>query len=111
MAEESQKEVDNETPNPMKSVLDELAKLRKENKRLNAYGRLDKIVQSVQQPSARKSLFGKKQRQSTVDPNCSVSRVLKIIFLFAWHINIYHKIDVLLVDLCLIDRFASAIML
>ena len=109
MAEESQKEVDNETPNPMKSVLDELAKLRKENERLN--GRLEKIVQSVQQPSARKSLFGKKQRQSTVDPNCSVSRVLKIIFLFAWHINIYHKIDVLVVDLCLIDRFASAIML
>lgn len=109
MAEESQKEVDNETPNPMKSVLDELAKLRKENERLN--GRLEKIVQSVQQPSARKSLFGKKQRQSTVDPSCSVSRVLKIIFLFAWHINIYHKIDVLLVDLCLIDRFASAIML
>ena len=109
MAEENQKQVDNETPNPMKSVLDELAKLRKENKRLN--GRLDKIVQSVQQPSARKSLFGKKQRQSTVDPSCSVSRVLKIIFLFAWHINIYHKIDVLLVDLCLIDRFASAIML
>ena len=109
MAEESQKEVDNETPNPMKSVLDELAKLRKENERLN--GRLEKIVQSVQQPSARKSLFGKKQRQSTVDPSCSVSRVLKIIFLFAWHINIYHKIDVLLVDFCLIDRFASAIML
>ena len=109
MAEESQKEVDNETPNPMKSVLDELAKLRKENERLN--GRLEKIVQSVQQPSARKSLFGKKQRQSTVDPSCSVSRVLKIIFLFAWHINIYHKIDVLLVDLCLIDQFASAIML
>lgn len=109
MAEESQKEVDNETPNPMKSVLDELAKLRKENERLN--GRLEKIIQSVQQPSARKSLFGKKQRQSTVDPSCSVSRVLKIIFLFAWHINIYHKIDVLLVDLCLIDRFASAIML
>lgn len=109
MAEESQKEVDNETPNPMKSVLDELAKLRKENERLN--GRLEKIFQSVQQPSARKSLFGKKQRQSTVDPSCSVSRVLKIIFLFAWHINIYHKIDVLLVDLCLIDRFASAIML
>lgn len=109
MAEESQKEVDNETPNPMKSVLDELAKLRKENERLN--GRLEKIVQSVQQPSARKSLFGKKQRQSTVDPSCSVSRVLKLIFLFAWHINIYHKIDVLLVDLCLIDRFPSAIML
>lgn len=109
MAEESQKQVDNETPNPMKSVLEELAKLRKQNKRPN--GRLDKIVQSVQQPSARKSLFGKKQRQATVDPSCSVSRLLKIIFLFAWHINIYHKIDVLLVDLCLIDRFASAVML
>lgn len=84
MAEESQKQVDNETPNPMKSVLDELAKLRKENNRLNSW--LDKIVQSVQQPSARKTLFGKKQRQATVDPS-SISAVLKIIFLFAWHIT------------------------
>lgn len=84
MAEESQKQVDNETPNPMKCVLDELAKLRKENNRLNR--RLDKIVQSVQQPSARKTLFGKKQRQATVDPS-SISAVLKIIFLFAWHIT------------------------
>ena len=56
MAEESQRQVDNnETPNPMKSVLNELAKLRKENERLN--GQLDELVQSVQQPSARKSLF------------------------------------------------------
>lgn len=84
MAEESQKQVDNETPNPMKSVLDELAKLRKENNRLNSW--LDKIVQSVQQPSARKTLFGKKQRQATVDPS-SISAVLEIIFLFAWHIT------------------------
>ncbi|XP_068732990.1 uncharacterized protein [Montipora capricornis] len=70
MSEESQRQVDNnETPNPMKSVLDELAKLRKENERLN--GRLDELVQSVQQPSARKSLFSKKRMQPTVDPSCS----------------------------------------
>ncbi|XP_068690738.1 uncharacterized protein [Montipora foliosa] len=70
MAEESQRQVDNnETPNPMNSVLDELAKLRKENERLN--GRLDELVQSVQQPSARKNLFSKKRMQATVDPSCS----------------------------------------
>ena len=55
-----------ETPNPMDSIMKELVKMRKENKKLHR--RLDTILDA----KAKKSLFGKRKRPS-MDPSCSVS--------------------------------------
>ena len=58
--------VQQETPNPMDSIMKELVQMRKENKKLNR--RLDTIFDT----KAKKSLFCKRKRPS-VDPSCSVS--------------------------------------
>ena len=55
-----------ETPNPMDSIMNELAQMRKENTKLHR--RLDTIFDA----KAKKSLFCKRKRPS-VDPSCSVS--------------------------------------
>lgn len=55
-----------ETPNPMDSIMKELVQMRKENKKLHR--RLDTIFDA----KAKKSLYCKRKRPS-VDPTCSVS--------------------------------------
>ena len=54
------------TPDPMHTVIKELADLRRVNQKLNE--RLDSMLH----PKAKKSLFNKRKR-SSVDPSCSVS--------------------------------------
>ena len=54
------------TPDPMETVIKELADLRRVNQKLNE--RLDSMLH----PKAKKRLFNKRKR-SSVDPSCSVS--------------------------------------
>ena len=54
------------TPDPMETVIKDLADLRRVNQKLNE--RLDSMLH----PKAKKRLFNKR-KQSSVDPSCSVS--------------------------------------